>query len=144
MNPFHFTGEGLWLVRIPNYHTVGAMKAVTDGSEHACLNRCDEDPLCLVAEYDSNDGSCWVHMEGSAGICGTFYDNPGVFHYEKIPCGEYIFFFSSGHYFVVPLTIYYIITIHIIFFFNAPTILSLFSFYFCFHFAIFRISKLMG
>ncbi len=66
------------------------MKAVTDGSETACLSRCEQDPLCMVAEYDSNDGSCWVHMEGSAGICGTFYDNPGVFHYEKIPCGMYI------------------------------------------------------
>ena len=75
-------------VRIPGYHAMGASKAVTDGTEHACLAACEDNPECMAVDFNTKEGSCWVHMRGGEGVCGTLLDSPPVTHYERYPCGE--------------------------------------------------------
>ena len=75
-------------VRIPGFHAMGARKEVTNGKEDACTEACDTHPVCMAADYNQNEESCWVHMKGGEGVCGPLVDSPPVIHYKKYQCGK--------------------------------------------------------
>ena len=88
-------GDSSMTVRIPGYHAMGASKEVTDGTERACLAACEDNPECMAVDFNMKEGSCWVHMRGGQGVCGTLIDSPPVTHFERYQCGEYIQLWKS-------------------------------------------------
>ena len=84
----NLSGDATMTVRIPGFHAMGARKEVTNGKEDACIEACDTNPVCMAADYNQNEESCWVHMKGGEGVCGPLVDSPPVIHYKKYHCGK--------------------------------------------------------
>ncbi|CAH1788508.1 unnamed protein product, partial [Owenia fusiformis] len=50
----------------------------------ACFDACYNDVTCLGTDWNSNDGSCWIHREDT--ICLALEENKAVYHIKKMMC----------------------------------------------------------
>ena len=93
---FNLSGDATMTVRIPGFHAMGARKEVTNGKDYACIEACDTNPVCMAADYNQNEESCWVHMKGGEGVCGLLVDSPPVIHYKKYQCGKQLLHYQCS------------------------------------------------
>ena len=53
-----------------------------------CVSLCDTDNSCLSGDYDTADGTCWLHLTPET-ECSQVEASDTVFHFKKQSCGRF-------------------------------------------------------